>query len=324
MIPWIINIELTNACNLECIFCDHKELKKKMQIKGMAHTLLRKVLEDAAAVSNGGKLHELGLVGLGEPTLDPNLKEHLALIGEYCEIFERISFNSNLVSLNSELAQILVDSKINAYTFSVNAHNRERYLELMGKDYFDRVIKNLNLLLRLLRQRPDFPSVGIQIFKYAPGDKEGLKALIDESVRAGVKFFYRSVCYKPAMRIGRSILNTYKPEKSRRYPCWDIYTRVYIDVDGNLYPCTIGNDSYRSSSNLYLGNITERSIMELFNSERACEARRIYEQGGIPFSECKTCNVWALTPNNFFWNERLKKWEIRKQQVRAYSLKVKT
>ena len=43
-IPWIVNIELTNLCNLECVFCDHPKLKKKMKMKEMESVLLEKIL----------------------------------------------------------------------------------------------------------------------------------------------------------------------------------------------------------------------------------------------------------------------------------------
>ena len=63
--PWIINLELTNACNLSCIFCDYPVLKRKMSIKEMDERLLEKVFLNIKA----DKIYELGLVGLGEPTL---------------------------------------------------------------------------------------------------------------------------------------------------------------------------------------------------------------------------------------------------------------
>ena len=116
-IPWIINLELTNACNLECIFCDHKDLKKQMKIKNMATGILKKILEDTKGIAKGKKIHELGLVGLGEPTLDSDLAKHLELIGRYEAKFERITLNSNLVSLTNLQVRMLINSKINAYTY---------------------------------------------------------------------------------------------------------------------------------------------------------------------------------------------------------------
>jgi len=149
--PWIINLELSNACNLECVFCDHPTLKKKMAVKEMADSLLSKILSDVKEYLNSeemnGKIYELGLVGLGEPTLDKNFKRHIELINSYSHMFERISFNSNLVSLKQKHTETLLGSQINSYTFSVNASNRDTYRKMMGKDRFEQVIGNLKLFL---------------------------------------------------------------------------------------------------------------------------------------------------------------------------------
>ena len=134
---WIINLELTNACNLECVFCDHVILKKEMSIKSMDNKLLTKILSGVKEEVKDGKIYELGLVGLGEPTLDKHLMKHLDIINEYTFLFERISINSNLVSMKQKLTEVLLNSQINTYTFSVNASNRESYRKMMGMDRFN-------------------------------------------------------------------------------------------------------------------------------------------------------------------------------------------
>ena len=45
-IPWIINLELTNLCQLECVFCDHPIFKKQMRLGYMQESLLQKIMLD--------------------------------------------------------------------------------------------------------------------------------------------------------------------------------------------------------------------------------------------------------------------------------------
>ena len=316
--PWIINVELTNACNLECIFCDHPIFKKNMKIKEMDDQLLIRVLTDVKEK----RIYELGLVGLGEPTLDRNLKRHLEIINNYADNFERISFNSNLVSLKKEQAEILSESRVNAYTFSVNASNRNFYLNLTGKDKFNHIIENLKTFINILNAKKRKPRVDIQIFESGQNNLQEIKALFPEADDLGVNFFYRKVYNKPVIQDKKiNLVNAHTPNEKLRYPCWDMYTRIYIDVEGNLYPCTIGNDSYRETSQLCLGNVYYNSVLDLFNCEKIQMARRISEKGEIPFIECKLCNIWFLTPNNFEWDETNLKWKKKEKQIRAYSLK---
>lgn len=320
--PWIINIELTNLCQLECIFCDHPVFKKKMRLGSMEDSLLLKILSDIDEDWKGEKIHELGLVGLGEPTLDKRWLYHLNIIGEYSYCFDRISLNSNLVSLSSEKSKEALESAINTFTFSINASNKQHYFEMMGTNQFDHVVKNFNNFLDAWQKNGKEASVDVQVFDSNKSSVEELKKLFPKAASLGVKFFSRKVYSKPVIQKSSEVVNLHFPKSTIRYPCWDIYTRIYIDVEGFLYPCTIGNDSYRKDSELCLGNIMESSVNDIFNGLRNKKARELFESGELAYPECKLCNVWSLTPNNFEWDEKENKWLKKTQQLRAYGLKI--
>ena len=321
-IPWIINLELTNACNLACVFCDHKILKKKMLLEEMDEWLLKKILTDIrTGQAVNGRVYELGLVGLGEPTLDRNLRKHLVIVNEYADLFERISLNSNLVSLTPKIAERLLDSEINVYTFSVNASNRKVYRKMMSRDKFTQVIKNLRDFLTLYTERRSAAIVEVQVLDSPENDLAELKSEVPESADVQVIFFTRKVYSKPILQKGQKLLRIHDPGLPERYPCWDIYTRAYIDVQGNFYPCTIGNDCYRETSKLCLGSVHDNTVLALFNNMTIRRSRQRSERGDLPFPECEICNVWSLTPNNFWWDSESRTWKLKKKQIRAYGLK---
>lgn len=319
--PWIVNLELTNACNLECVFCDHRILKKRMRIQNMGASLVRKILIDIKGALGRRKMHELGLVGLGEPTLDRNLASHLELVNQYADCFARISLNSNLVSLTREKAQYLARSSINTYTFSINTSNRKSYFKMMGRDHFDKVIRHLTFFLDILNKKNKKATIGIQLFKSAASSLEELRKSLPSQYLKQIHFFYRKLYFKPALQIKHFSFSLPKVKIGPRYPCWDIYSRVYIDVQGNLYPCTIGNDCYRENSEYCLGNIRDDSLLGLFNGSHIRLARLRSEYGNLPFKRCDTCNIWSLTPNNFFWDSDKQKWEKKEKQVRSFGIK---
>jgi radical SAM protein with 4Fe4S-binding SPASM domain len=292
-----------------------------MSIKSMDNKLLTKILSGVKEEVKDGKIYELGLVGLGEPTLDKHLMKHLDIINEYTFLFERISINSNLVSMKQKLTEVLLNSQINTYTFSVNASNRESYRKMMGMDRFNQVVDNLKYFLSQRKKKDIKARVGIQIFESDKNNLEELRAIFPPRLLAGVNLFSRKVYSKPVIQQSTELLHLHTPNGSRRYPCWDIYTRVYVDVEGNLYPCTIGNDSYRKASNLFLGNINDAALFALFNVKRNQEARERSELGKLPYPECEMCNIWSLTPNNFEWHVQKQKWVKKDKQVRAYGLK---
>lgn len=318
---WIINLELTNACNLECVFCDHKDLKKHMLLVEMDKDMLEKILLDVQYSFSFTGIYELGLVGLGEPTLIRGLSNYLDIIGQYAGLFERISLSSNMVSCSERVAELLLASRINSFTFSVNSSNSETYKKLTGRNLFHKVLGNLKVFLNLYRQKRSTARLDVQIFDMAENHLEELVSLLPETRDMGVNFFVRKVYSKPILLKETYGLKMYDCVMEKRYPCWDVYSRIYIDVEGNSYPCTIGNDSYRETSSLFLGNVKEASILELFNGEKVNGARRQFERGEFGFPECKTCNVWSLTPNNFIWNVEDGCWVKKAKQVRAYGLK---
>lgn len=319
--PWIINVELTNACNLECIFCDHRILKKKMKIREMDDSLLIKILKDVKNNFAVEKIHEFGLVGLGEPTLDRQLETHLNIINDYADIFERVSLNSNIVALGEKQAEILMKSKVNVYTFSVNASNKELYFVLTGKNYFEDVIENLNYFIGLLKKKHYEVKIGVQIFESPENDIDELKQKLPEARGMQIHYFYRKVYSKPVIPRSTELITVY-PASKQRYPCWDVYTRIYIDVNGYLYPCTIGNDCYREKSNLCLGSVYDSPVFDLFNNEKINTIREVFEKGGVPFPECGICNLWSITPNNFDWDQKRRSWRKKDRPVRSFRIKV--
>jgi len=318
--PWIINVELTNLCNLKCIFCDHPVLKKTMDLGYMGDQILHKMLGDVKALGLNESIHELGLVGLGEPTMDRHLSEHLELIAPYAHLFNRISFNSNLVPLNGQRAELLLGSAINVYTFSINSSNRKAYLQTMGKDRYREVIRNLKQFLEIRNQVGARSEVNIQVFESTNSTLEELLRDFPDNYDDKVNFFTRKVYNKPVIQDGTDLVEIYRPCTLKRHPCWDIYTRIYIDREGYLYPCTVGNDCYRSDSELCLGNLMDASLDALFNNERIKQARARAEQGKLPFPQCEKCNIWALTPNNFTWKPGEQRWRKKKSVLRAYDL----
>lgn len=297
IVPAIINLELTNRCNLECVFCDHPILKRRMRKGEMSVDLLRRLFEGLG----GQTVYELGLVGLGEPTLDKDFDKHLMVITDHRHLFTRISLNSNAVVLTDRKIDQILASPINLVTFSLNATDKQGYIELMKFDKFDAAVANIRKFMqkRLDAGRTDL-KVSVQFMSSKLNAMERMEALFAEYLTEDVIVYNRFVFHKPALDDAtEGVVDINNADFANRPPCWSMYSRVYVDIDGNVYPCTIGNDSYRESSALNLGNLADATVLEIFNNERIRTGRAVAEQGGIPFPECEKCTLWALFPNNF-------------------------
>jgi radical SAM protein with 4Fe4S-binding SPASM domain len=290
--PEIINLELTNACNLACRFCNHAEMTQHMARGEMSAEILAKVLAEASQ----HPVFEIGLVGLGEPLLCRQLAHHFNAIAAYQQSFSRISLNSNALALTEKMSHLILGSPVNFITFSLNAGTATSYRELMCFDGFDRVVKNLRSFLEFRHQGKRSIEVRIQVMESCQAELETARKLFYDFLDDSVQLFCRQEYTKPA-----TIVAPHPTIPERRHPCWSIYSRVYIDIAGNLYPCTIGNDCYREKSQLCLGNVREKTMTDLFNGPEIVAARLLAEKALSAFPECRECNVWQLLPNNFTW-----------------------
>jgi len=315
--PERICLELTNYCDLACVFCDRQRLKHEgMALDDMSGALFQKILKDIGAVySRRDKLDTLVLVGLGEPLLTRDLGKRLEEILTYAHVFRNIELTSNGTSLTEQKAKMLLESAVNCFTFSVNFTDRDVYARMMGKDRFDRVIENVRNFLKLKKEKGNRASVNIQLFaepEAADRDLEKMKSFFPEAAKDPRAVFHIQPVYnKPAVQENKAVLDVITSAK-QRHPCWCLYSIVYIDIEGFVYPCTIGNDCYRKTSSLNIGNIFNKSLAEIFNDDSIVQGRERAESGQLPFAECRDCNIWAIMPNIFRYNRNKRRWDKRK------------
>jgi hypothetical protein len=305
LLPQIVNLELTNACNLACVFCDHRKLKRTMRLGHMEPELLRRVLDGLGP----GPFHELGLVGLGEPLLDPLLDVHLEIIRSSAGRFGIVSMNTNALGLDEDRARLLADSPVTNLTISLNAAGPEDYRRLMGRDAFAEVTANIRRFLALRRETGRPPHVAVQVME--PGSAAEVGPLFP-GLLGGIKVFTRALYSKPVLGPAGGA------PAAERHPCWSLYSRAYVDFEGRVTPCTIGNDCHRNAS-MRIGDAARDALGDVFNSQKARQARERAENGKLPFPECAACNIWSLLPNNFARNAD-GRWTRLREAVRLHAM----
>lgn len=137
-----ILLEPTNFCNLACVFCQsNKSARKRVSID---FDFACQILRDAYL----GGAREVGFYLGGESFLYPELGGLFAAARDIGYTYRYITTNGSLADKNSVAA--LIASGLNSIKFSINAGDAETYRTIHGKDYFNRVLKNLydNIELR--------------------------------------------------------------------------------------------------------------------------------------------------------------------------------
>ena len=161
--PEIVQIDLTNNCNLNCVGCwCHSNFLKDLKLKGkekkqkLPYKMVKKLIED---------LHRLGtkeimLSGSGEPFMYPKIMEVISLIKEK-DI--RLNIITNFTLVNKEIIKKLVDLNVDYITISLWAGDAETYVKThpnQTKKTFDRIRANLKYL-HSIKKENNLPHVKI-------------------------------------------------------------------------------------------------------------------------------------------------------------------
>ena len=140
--PVCLYLETTNRCNLLCTTCPrtYAELEPPADMSWELFTsIVDQVPEARRAV-----LH-----GVGEPMLVkalPRMVRYLKDRGLY------VLFNTNGTLLNDRNGRALIDAGLDELRVSLDASTRKSYLAVRGKDYFDRILRNVRAF-RTLQER---------------------------------------------------------------------------------------------------------------------------------------------------------------------------
>ncbi len=137
--PVCLYLETTNRCNLLCTTCPrtYEELEPPADMSWELFTsIVGQIPQLARAV-----LH-----GVGEPMLVkhlPRMVRYLKDRGTY------VLFNTNGTVLNEKNGRALVASDLDELRVSFDAANPESYRAIRGKNYFDRILKNVRAFREL-------------------------------------------------------------------------------------------------------------------------------------------------------------------------------
>ena len=178
--PVCLYLETTNRCNLLCTTCPrtYAELEPPAD---MSWELFVSIVEQIPNLARA-VLH-----GVGEPMLVkelPRMVRHLKQRGTY------VLFNTNGTVLNLRNGRALIEAGLDELRVSFDASNAKSYRAIRGKDFFNRILKNVRAFRDLQeREGHDKPRVSA----WLTGLRETIAELPDfvrVAAETGVKEIY--------------------------------------------------------------------------------------------------------------------------------------
>jgi len=178
--PVCLYLETTNRCNLLCTTCPrtYEELEPPADMSWDLFTSVVDQLPD---------LERAVLHGVGEPMLVKNLP---AMVRYLKDRGVYVLFNTNGTVLTEKSGRAMINAGLDELRVSLDASNAASYRAIRGKDYFDRILRNVRAFRELQeREGHDRPRVSA----WLTGLKETiaeLPAFVKVAADIGVKEVY--------------------------------------------------------------------------------------------------------------------------------------
>lgn len=154
--PPVLNVEVTNDCNLECPMCA-RTTSMSRPVKHMTDDMFRRVVDEAD--THG--VAKFRLYMFGESLLHPRIYDYIRYAATKKGI-HRIELSTNVTTLTEENSRKLIESGLGHLILSVDAQSKEVYEVVRGFD-FDRVLANARRFLELHREMHATMSVNVSI-----------------------------------------------------------------------------------------------------------------------------------------------------------------
>lgn len=287
-----IELEIVNICNANCIFCPWitiKNTNKKFNI------MTDKTYEEVLKKIRKQKYRNISFTPTtGEILLNKNWDKFIEKAAILPNI-ERILFYSNRILMDDENQNKLVTltkkyKKIKDIHFSIGGIDNETYHLMYGVDRFEVVQKNINSLLKKLKNEKSEVEVVIEIRipKKENITEKQIKNIFNscnyEKLKINImKKFARIKCIQE-----REELEYNKVKLTGKKPCVYLYKTRY-DANGGIWADGCVVSELPNNTSLFLGTINDE--LELIEKRRK-KIIAEWKEGRKPLV-CEKCSFYT-------------------------------
>jgi len=282
--PNFVIIENTNHCNISCIFCAHREMKRE---KGFID---RALFEDIVSQCVRIGVRNVLIQGYGEPLLD---KDYVGKVQfAKSQGIENVHCVTNGILLSEEVSRGLIEVGLDRINISIDASCSETYGRIHRtvstggpSDKFDVVLRNIESLARLRESCGSRkPSVQVR-FKDFELNKGELKAFVRRYAKQVDEInVYMNITNWPGSATANNLPDSLPILK---FPCSNLWSSLFIGYDG-----TVGLCCQDYECRFKLGDARRKPLMDIWNGAALKSVRRLHLKGEFDKNPvCKDCVV---------------------------------
>jgi len=266
-LPEIVQIESTNICNAKCVFCPRDDMERKQGVMDMA--LFTKVVDECAALG----IEHVRMHNYGEPFVDRSLVEKVRYAKQAG--IPQVGMISNGSLITEDAARGMIEAGLDAINISVDASGKEVFEKTRVGLKYDKVIANIERLVRLRSEAGKVrPKLILSFVRQDNSEDE--QAFIEH---------WRRIADKIHVTDLHNWAGTLNQRSEVKYPCyrpWLTFTALW---DGRVSLCCADFDG-----RTVLGDLRTHSIQEIWNSDAYRAVRRQHLESGGP-DICRSCDL---------------------------------
>jgi len=268
-LPEIVQIEATNICNAKCTFCPRDDMKRRQGIMDMA--LYRKIVDECASLGIG----HVRMHNYGEAFVDKKLPEKIAYAKS--KGIREVGVITNGSLLGPDVAKAVVEAGLDAINVSLDAAGRETFESTRLGLKYDKVIANVEGLVRIRRELGRRrPKLILSFVRQENSAEE--QAFIDH---------WSAVADKIHITELHNWAGTLKRRADVNFPCYRQWLTFTVLWDGRVSLCCADLDGQ-----VVLGDLATQSIADIWNSDAYRRVRREQLENGGP-AICRNCDLPA-------------------------------
>jgi len=252
--PHIHIIEITNRCNLRCVFCPtHTVLKRKK------HDMPYDVFHDITKKYHNN-IADLSISHHGESLLHRNITDIVSLLAEHSI---RTLLTTNATLLTEDISRHLLENYTKSIMISIESINPDTYNRLRVNANLDKVLKNIKTLLEIKREMGADCEIIIRTIDLKE-TKEELGTFIDFWTRLeGINYVEVGEFNEWGGRIKRANFAKLTAHQERRpHVCPQPWKHCIINSSAEVFICNNHEDVALEDS-----NILNRDIKDIWNSK---------------------------------------------------------
>lgn len=277
--PYEIYIELTNKCNLNCLFCARKNMKREQGI--MSFELYKKIIDEIAKKRQIAHVH---IYGIGESTLDPEIIDKIKYAISK-GVVNLVLFTNGKSLLENELYKKIIDTGISNIGIDMDGFSKETYEKLRVGGNFENIKNTIKLMYDYVRNKKLNARIELA-YQIYEGINEHEKEMFAEWANSN-NYEYKFVFMHQWAGLRKDIIIEKDESRllKRGKPCCALWTGFMILWNGDVALCFQDADGREIA-----GNLNKESIDGIWRNILR-EKRKKHVRGQFD-GICKNCKEY--------------------------------